>query len=32
MLAALAVQRATVNEEALTKYRKFTGEFGQEGI
>jgi hypothetical protein len=32
MLAALAVQRATVDEVALVKYRRFTEEFGQEGI
>jgi hypothetical protein len=31
MLAALAVQKATVGEADLVKYQKFTQEFGQEG-
>jgi hypothetical protein len=32
MLAALTVQKATVSEADLARYRKFTEEFGQEGI
>jgi hypothetical protein len=32
MLSALAVQKATVGEADLAKYRAFTDEYGQEGV